>query len=449
MNIKEINSKKLFKEYELLIPYEEIDTQINQKISKLIPTVSIPGFRKGKAPLSFVKKKYENSVLNEVLEKVIEKNTKKLLEEKKIKAFRQPHVEIKKYEKNQPIEIGIKIDLEPTINISPLKDIQLIKRNIDIDKKTLEKNYDNFIKSQKHYHKVESDRPVALTDKIIANITTEDTSVPEFLKIQKNLPIITDSEYQVLPDISKKLINKKVKTGDKIKLKFDLKDVLKSKNKKEVEFLIEILSLEHTHEFTITKEFLEKNNLKNEKELKDNLKKNLINQYDDFLKQIETKELMDILDKTNKFDVPSGILDDEFNSISKRLDQAKKDNKLDDDDKELSDKDLKKRYQKIAERRVRLAILMQHIAKNEKIIVSEKELTDGMLHYASQYPGQEKQIFEYFKNNPTSVDTIRGPIFEKKIVDYILSKVRLKKQAIDVKEFEKLQEEAFKNNKEM
>ena len=90
MNIKEINSKKLFKEFEIQIPYKDIDDSINDKINELIPTVSLPGFRKGKAPLNIVKKKYENNVLSEVIEKIVEQNTKKLIDEKKLKPFRQP-----------------------------------------------------------------------------------------------------------------------------------------------------------------------------------------------------------------------------------------------------------------------------------------------------------------------------------------------------------------------
>ena len=154
---------------------------------------------------------------------------------------------------------------------------------------------------------------------------------------------------------------------------------------------------------------------------------------------------MDILEKKNEFDVPEGILDEEFNSIMSRLDQAKKDNNLDEDDKNLSDQELKKRYKKIALRRVKLAVLMQHIASINKINVSEKELTDGMINYASQYPGQEKQIFDYFKKNPSSIETIRGPIFEQKIVDNIIAKVKLKNEKIDIKKFEKLNVEVFQN----
>ena len=449
MNIKEVSEKKFYKEYELQVPYEEVDNSINSKIVELIPTVSLPGFRKGKAPLNIVKKKYENNVLTEVIEKIIEDKTKELLEEKKLKVFRQPKVEIKKYKKNEPVEISIKIDLDPSIKVFPLNEIELTKRKIELDKKIIDENYKNFIDSQKHYHKINEVRPVKFSDKIIVNISTKDESVPDFLKLQEKLSIITDSDYQVLPNISAKLINKKIKVGDKVKLKFDLKEVLKEKSKKEVEFLIEILSIENLHKFKVTKEFLEKNNLKDEEQLKENLKKNLKKQYEDYLKQIEKKELMDILDIKNEFDVPEGILEEEFNSIWNRLELAKKDGKLDEDDKDLSEAELKKRYKKIAIRRVKLAVLIHHIATEEKISLTEKELTDGMLNYASQYPGQEKQIFDYFKKHPPSVESIRGPLFEQKIIDHVLSKVKIKKETIDLKKFEKLQKDTFNNSKEL
>ena len=445
MSIKELSAKKLFKEYQVLIPYEEVDNSINKKIIEIIPTISLPGFRKGKAPLNIVRKKYENNILSEVIEKIVEDKTKEILNEKKLKAYRQPKVEVKKYEKNKPVELSIKIDLDPEIEISSFETLEIKNQSIELDQESIDTNYKNFIESQKHYHKVIETRAVKLTDKIIANISTEDKSAPDFLKDQKNLPIVTDSEYQVLPNLSSKLIEKKAKVGDKIKFLFDLKEILKIKKKKEVEFLIEIVSLEHAHDFKITKEFLQQNNLKDENHLRENLKENFSKQYNDFLKQIQKKELMDLLDKKNKFDVPEGILEEEFNQIWHKLEHAKKDNKLDEDDKGLSDEELKKRYHKIAERRVKLAILMQKIANLQEISVSEKELTDGMLNYASQYPGQEKEIFEYFKKNPSSVESVRGPIFEQKIVDYILSKVKINEEKIDIKKFEKLQKEAFKN----
>ena len=116
---------------------------------------------------------------------------------------------------------------------------------------------------------------------------------------------------------------------------------------------------------------------------------------------------------------------------------------MDEDDKNLSDKQLKDRYKKISERRVKLAILLQHIAKDANISVSEKELSDGMTAYASKYPGQEKKIIEYFKKNPSSIESIRGPILEQKVIDDILSKSTQENVKLSVKEYKKLEEKTF------
>ena len=434
------------------VPYDEVNNSINAKINEIIPTITLPGFRKGKAPLNIVKKKYENHVLNEVIEKIVQEKTNKLLKEKKLKAYRQPKVELKKYKKNEPIELGIKIDLQPEIIIFPFDKIKSIKYKVDIDSKTSEENYKSFLNSQNTYERIKMDRAVKNSDKIFVNIKTSNNSVPDYLKLQEKIPIVTDSEYQILPDISSKLIKKNAKVGNIIKLKFDLKELLKEllKEKKEtnVEFEIEILSIEEKKYFKVNKDFLEKNNFKTEEELKKNLNKNLFNQYENYLLEIEKKQLMDILESKHDFDIPEGVLEEEFNLIWHRVEHAKKDNKLDEDDKKLSIEKLKKRYKKIAFRRVKLAILIQHIAKEKNITVTEKELTDGMLNYASQYPGQEKQIFDYFKKNPSSVDSIKGPIVEQKIVVFILSKTKQESKKISVKDFNKLQIDTFNFNKD-
>ena len=443
MYIKEIGSKKLQKEFSIDIPYSEIDDSINNKIKEIIPTVTLPGFRKGKAPINIVKKKYENNILGEVIEKIVQEKTKNLLEEKKLKPFRQPKVKIIKYKKNEPVELNVKIDIEPDFKICEFEKIKTINYKINIDDKSYKENIEKYIKSQNTYSKLKKIRPIKKGDKVFVNIISEDKTIPDFLHSQHNIPIITDSDYQVLPDISNILIKKKLKSGDNIKLKFDIKKVLKSNKQKLVEFSIEIKDIHEITEFKIDKEFLNKNNLKSEKEFIDKINQSLKNQYDYYLKEIEKKQLMDLLEINNKFDIHESIVDEEFNIIWKRVMQAKKDSQLDEDDKDLNDAKLKKRYEKIASRRVKLAILMQKIAEENTITVTEKELNEGMLNYVTQYPGQEKQIFDYFKKNPSQIESIKGPIFEKKIIDCILSKTKKENKTITIKEFNKLQEEAF------
>ena len=443
MSIKEIKSGTLYKEYSLEIPYEEINKIIDSKIKELLPTVSLPGFRKGKAPASIVRKKYENNIISEAVENLVQLKTKDLLDEKKLKPFTQPKIDLKKYEKNEPIEVEIKINLEPEIKLKNFKSLEVNKYEIDLDKSLIENNYKDFIKSQKKYSKILDNRAIIKSDKVLINMTTNDPIAPDYLKSQQNLPIVIDSEYQVLPEIGLKILEKKLKKENKECLLLDVSKSLKLDEQKIIPFDIEVIEIEELIPFVVDKEFLDKNGLKNEQDLKNNLEKNFKSQYENGLKQIEKKELMDTLDKEHEFDLPQGILDQEFNDIWHRLEHAKKDGSLDEDDKKLSDNKLKKRYENISKRRVKLALLLQFISKNNKISVEEKELSNGMMQYASQYPGQEKEIIEYFKKNPSAIETIRGPILEEKVLEFVSSDAKVTRIKVTKNDYEALEKKVF------
>ena len=448
MSIKEIKSATLYKEYAVEIPYQEINGIIDEKINEIQPTVSIPGFRKGKAPISIVRKKYEDNIISEAIERLVQDKTKNLLDEKNLKPFIQPRVDLKKFEKNQPIEVEIKINLEPEIKLKDFKKIDLTNYEINLDKQIIDKNYKEFLNNQKKYTPITNSREIKKTDRVILNLSSENETVPDFLKSQKNLPIIINSELQILPDLGSKLLSKKLKKGDKDKFGLDISKSIKSDKEFIADFDIEIVEIEESAPFKVDKEFLEKNGLKNEEELKNNLENNLKSQYENGIKQIEKKQLMDVLDKEHQFDLPQGIVDQEFSDIWHRIEHAKKDNKLDDDDKKLTDEKLKKRYEKISKRRVKLSILLQFIAKEQKISVDEKELTNGMMAYASQYPGQEKQIIEYFKKNPSAIETVRGPILEEKVINSVISSSNIVKKKITKTEYENLEKKTFDVSKD-
>ena len=444
MSIEEIKSGTLYKEYKMHIPYEEVNHIIELKIKELLPTVTLPGFRKGKAPINIVRKKYENNVLSEAIENLVQTKTKELIESKDLKIFSQPQIDLKKYEKNEPIEVEVKVNLDPEIKLKDLKNKEINTYEIDLDKSFIKKNYEDFIKSQKKYSKVKTNRIIKKNDKVIINLLTHDESAPDYLKTQKNLPIVIDSEYQVLPEIGPKLLEKKLKKTDKETLNLDISKSLKLDKEKLISFEIEIVEIEESIPFVIDKDFLDKNGLKDENDLKNNIEDGLKSQFQAGLKQIQKKELMDILDKEHKFDLPQGILEQESNDIWHRVEHAKKEGTLDDDDKKLSNDELKKRYENIAKRRVKLSILLQFISKENNITVDEKELSNGMMQYASRYPGQEKEIIEYFKKNPSSIETIRGPILEEKVIESVISNAKINKVKVSKADYEKKQKEVFK-----
>ena len=148
MSIKEIKSETLYKEYSVEIPYQEINAIIDEKINEILPTVSIPGFRKGKAPSTIVRKKYEDNIISEAIEKLVQDKTKNILDKKNLKPFIQPRVDLKKFEKNQPIEVEVKINLEPEIKLKDFKKIDLTNYEINLDKKII-KSYLLFVSKSK------------------------------------------------------------------------------------------------------------------------------------------------------------------------------------------------------------------------------------------------------------------------------------------------------------
>ena len=448
MDIKEVKSKKLYKEYSLLIPYDEMDKEINKKILNLIPTLSIPGFRKGKAPIGIVRKKYEDSVMNEVLQNLINTNTSNLIKEKKFTLFRQPKVDLKNFEKNKPINVEIKIDLQPEIKLLNHKKIDLNKYEIKFSKKNLDNQFNDFVKSQKNFKKIINNRHIKKTDRVTVNFNTSNKDIPDYLKSQKNFPIDTDFDQEILPDINKKLISEKIKEGDKKNISFNLSKLLKDDKLKKVDYEFEVISIEEKIKFEINEEYLKKNGFKDEAQLRDLLKQNTADQFNQGLKQIEKKQLMDVLDKKYIFDLPEGVVEEDFNDLWKRIEDAKKKGSLDNDDKPLTDEQLKKRYKKISARRVKLGTLLQHIAKEENVNLSEEDLSKGIMQYAGQYPGQEKQIIEYLKKNPSSLESIRAPLLEEKIIDSIISNANVKNKIINEEDYKKLEQETFNIKKD-
>lgn len=314
MDLKEVKSKKLFKEYSLIVPYEDFDREINHKIEKIIPNVSLPGFRKGKAPLNIVKKKYEESVFNEVIQSLINLKTADIIKEKKFELFRQPKIDLKKFKKNQPLEFGLKFDLQPEIKLQDFKKIKLTKYEIKFSKKDLEDQYKLFISNQKNFTRIKKNRFAKKGDKVTVNFKTDNQDVPEYLRFQNNLPIDTDLEQEILPNLNKEILSK-LKEGDTKKINIDLSVLLKNEKLNKIIYDISIVSIEEKIKFEVSKEYLDQNGFKSEEDLKDVLKNNTIRQYEQGVKEIEKKQLMDFLNKEYQFDLPFGVLEDDFNEI--------------------------------------------------------------------------------------------------------------------------------------
>ena len=336
--------------------------------------------------------------------------------------------------------------MPPEFDLFDFSKIKLNDYKISLTKKEKDEGYENFIKSQSEYQCINTNWEIKNDDNIKISIYSNDKDIPDTLKNKQEVNLIIGSNYQFLPDLDKLLLEKKVKKSDKIVLDIDIPKQKKPNEKIKCKFNIEILDIKELHKINVNKDYLEKNKLKSIDDLKKKVEENISKQYALMSNEISKKELLDRLEKNHTFDLPDGILSEEKKSIWHRVEHAKKDGTLDPDDINLKEEELKKTYEKIAQRRVKLALIVSNIATKNKISINEEEITKGLIEYTKNYPGQEKQIFEFFKKNPSEIEVIRGPLFEKKVLDYVMTKVKKINKEINVKDFMKLQMETFKQN---
>ena len=346
MQIKEINSKKLFKEYLIEVPSTEIEKDVDNKIKELAPKTNLPGFRPGKAPINLVKRKYEKDILGEVINNTVQENSRKLLDEKNLKPLRLPKIEITEFDKNTSLKFNIKIDLPPEFDLCDFNKINLSEYKISLTKKDKDKAYDNFINNQSHYHTLKNNREIKYGDRILISINSEDKEVPENLKNNEKLEIEIGSNFQVLPNIDKLLLEKKVKKNDKALIDLDVKSKDQPNKIAKRKFEITILDIKELHKIKVDENYLKINNLKSFDELKNKIEKNIIKQYELMSFELSKKQLLDNLEIKHDFDLPEGILSDENNLIWERVKQAKTNGTLDPDDIDLKDHDLKKDMKK-------------------------------------------------------------------------------------------------------
>ncbi len=155
------------------------------------------------------------------------------------------------------------------------------------------------------------------------------------------------------------------------------------------------------------------------------IKTELDKEYASLAKMHTKRALLDVLAENHSFDVPQGMVDLEYDAILKQYEQAKKSNQLDEDEKSKSEDELKAEYRTIAERRVRLGLLLAEVSNKNKLTLSQDDITQAVLMEARRYPGQEKMVFEYYQKNPQALDSIKAPLFEDKVIDFILNIVKI------------------------
>ncbi len=454
MKVTISESKGLKINLNVLVKKQEIDKKIEERTVELQKTVSIKGFRPGKAPIDLLKKQFGQALYGEVVEKILQDNTFQALNDNKIKPAGQPKIEIKSSGEDKDLEYTISVEKTPEIKKIELEKIALTNYKLKIEKKDLDDRINLLAEGQKKYVKKKEDETSVKSDLVVFDFeATVNGKAFEGNKGEK-VQIILGKEL-FIKGFDEQLLM--CKAGEKVNVKINLPDNYPNKElaNKNAIFNCNILELKKSEAVNIDDQFAKNLGAKDLNDLKVLLEKQLSREQSSVTETIVRKEILDYLDKNCKFDLPEDMVKNEQEIVRHSFihEKAHKDEPHDDHKHGHDHSDIKLTKEEedevldISERRVKLALVLNQIGEDYKVQVTTQELQQELQKQMSMYPGQEKQIREYYQKNPSEITRLRGPIYEDKIVELVKSKAKLTVKEINKKELEELVKDLSSNLK--
>ncbi len=446
MKVTETKSKGLNKEYKVVIPAADFEKEVDAKIERISKTTKLPGFRPGKAPKAMLKQKYRASVLGEVLDEMLKNSADEIIKENKLRPAVMPEINLTVFGDGKDVEFDVVVEVLPEIKLGDFSKITLEKLMAEVPAEEVEKAIRYVAESRKETVKVEEDRPTKKGD--VAVIDFVGSVNGEEFKGGKgsNYPLELGSG-SFIPGFEDQLIGKKA--GDKVDVKVTFPENYHAKDLagKEAVFAVEIKEIREPKEVVIDDEFAKSLGEKDLDSLRAKVVERIKADYEVASKMKLKRSLLDVLDKEYNFEVPSKLIDAEYDGIVKQYEQAKKYNQLDEYEKSKDEKDLLAEYKEIALRRVKLGLLLSEIGLDAKLTIQPEDINKAIATEAQKYPGQEKAVFDYYLKNKNAVEALKAPVFEEKIVEHVLSKVKLQEKTVTAEELYSFEEDKRRQRK--
>lgn len=406
----------LHHEIEVTVTAEEIDQRVDAKLMQAVQNIQLPGFRKGKVPLRIAKQKYGKSVLGEVLEKTVDETSKKVLNEKKLKPAMQPKIEVKSFDDGADLVYLMSFDVAPEFEVKDYKGLKLTKQVAKPDDSAINEALERIAANNLSTAPIKTKRAAKKGDYLVMDFqgrTADDNEEHPGMEAHDHKLKLGSGQF--IPGFEDQLIGKKA--GDRVEVKVTFpKEYKPELAGRDAIFDVDIREIHEEAESKIDDALAKSLGMESLDTLKSAIREQLEKEFEQHSRLKLKRKVLDQLDEKHDVEAPPGMLDLEYESIIKQMEaeQAQSGN-----EEGLSDKD-KKELKDIAARRVRLGLILSKIGQENEITISNEELQRAVIQEAQRYPGQEKEVFDYYSKNQQALETLRAPLYEDKVVDFIL-----------------------------
>ena len=425
MQVTETKSEGLSREFKVALPANEIEEKISHRLKELARTAQMPGFRPGKVPVSVLRKKYGPSVLGEVLERAVNDSSQQALAEKGLRPAMQPQIEITSFEDGGDLEYTIGVELLPEIKPVDFSKIKLERLIPKTDDAAMENTLADIAAAQGDSAAIKDDRETKTGDVLVIDFLGR-VGGEEFAGGKAEGYELTLGSGTFIPGFEEQLIG--VKVGDKIEVKVKFPDSYGAAelSGKDAVFDVTVNELKETVPSAIDDELAKKVGMENLEALKKSIREEQESEFNEMSRMILKRALLDELSAAHDFEIPEKLLDREFDTIWKQFEeQRKKDKDAGQGSEEKTDDEQKKDFREIAERRVRLGLLLSEVGRANNVQISQEDVNSQLMAEARRHPGREKEVMEHYKNNPEAMEELSAPLYEEKVVNFILEQASI------------------------
>jgi trigger factor len=433
MQVEQVVADGLKREFKVTVPAGEIEQRVRARLEKLAKTVRLPGFRPGKAPLPLLKKQYGRSILGEVLEEAVDEGSKKTIGDNELRPALRPKIEVTSFDEGKDLEFDLKLEVLPEVPQVELSTISLTRLVAETPTDKVEQAIENFAKSRQKFETPPEPRPAATGDQLLVDFEGRIDGTPFEGGAGKGFPLRLGSNSMV-PGFEEQLLGALPGETREVAVTFPEGYGRPEISGKDAVFTVTVNEVKAPVPMNIDDDWAKELGFEDVAELKDTFQKRFTDEYRSLSRAKLKRALLDRLAEDYPFAVPEGMVDLEFEAIWKQLsDEAERTGSPIQEDGKNED-ELKAEYRAIAERRVRLGLLLSDIGTRNEVKVEGEELQQAVMREAGRYPGQERKVFEFFKNNHGALEQLRAPLFEDKVCDYIFDQVQVSDQPVSVEE---------------
>ena len=425
MQVTETSSAGLKREYRVIVPATDLEAKVNERLDDLKGRVQLRGFRPGKVPVAHLKRLYGKSAMAEVIEATVREANSKIVTDHGYRLAVEPKVVLPTeegavegvIEGKADLSYTVEMEIVPAITLADFKSIKLTRLTSEVSDEEIDKALQAIADQNRPF--VAKTEGAANGDRVTINFEGSLEGTPFEGGTGEDVPLIMGAG-QFIPGFEENLAGLKAGENKTFDVKFPDDYRATHLAGKNATFAVTVKAVEAPGSVTIDDEFAKTLGVESLAKLKDAVKDRIAREHTLASRQKLKRALLDQLDERHKFEPPPSLVEQEFANVWSQVENDLKQQNRTFEDEGTTEEKAREEYRGIAERRVRLGLVIAEIGEKNNIRVSDDQLRAAVMEQVRQFPGQERQIWEYYQKNPNALAALRAPLFEDKVVDFLV-----------------------------